>query len=349
MSNTEVIEHIIEWDDSSQHLDTIPQMNDNGDILSSDDNIIIEVITPESASTESLNSNTADSSPLKVEVETVNANSTDNKIEYEYVTVGGETPPESPSAENQDNAKKSRGKKPPIKAKRVKPKRKTASKKNASKTEADDKPKPVELPSVYSKNQIARHNKRINKLKELEQDDESDSDASNEDADATSKRDLDINLRIFEGSGEAIDNVVIGEIQCNIIDDHSSAEVEDNSNKNGSNVFKLSVNTNFVDVCDNKSTGSTIEDISVAEFDADDPLDFSDNDSDLEILVSKPIVRYDFFRLSVRFELFSSLILHCFIFRKRATPAAKKEKPTEKKQKLTMYDLIHDNVCLSCE
>ncbi|XP_065201964.1 transcription factor TFIIIB component B'' homolog [Planococcus citri] len=326
MSSTDLIEHVIEWDDSSQSqcLDEIPHMDENVDIVHSDDsNIVIEVISPDTAPIENSTSNTEGSTQPEIEV--VTFDSVHDETPSELTEESEETPSGSSSPEQPDKAKKSRGKKQSTKAKCVKPKRKPTKKKN-TKTSDDDKPKPKELPSVYSRNQIARHAKRINKLKELEQNDESDSEASNEDVDETSDRDIDINLRIFEGSTESVDNVVIGEIQCNILDDNSSTKEANNSNKNASNVFKLSVNTNFVDVCDtNDSLASTVADMHDEEADVDDPLDFSDNDSDLEILVSKPIVR------------------------KRATQPVKKEKPTEKKQKLTMYDLIHDKICFSSD
>lgn len=152
------------------------------------------------------------------------------------------------------------------------------------------------LPSVYSRNQIARHKKRLNELKAREENTDSNSDADSEEGGSVSDRELDINLRIFEDSLKSADNEVIGEIQCNIYDEKNKQQ--DDNLKNLSNIFKLSVNKNFeensvqaeeeekqednaMDVNEKSSSPERLSGLS----------DFSDGDSDFEILISKPIIR----------------------------------------------------------
>ncbi len=143
------------------------------------------------------------------------------------------------------------------------------------------------IPSVYSCAEIKRHKKRL-KLKAMAESSDTDSDATvNENC---IDPDLDINLRIFEESTKSIENVVIGEIHCDVLKDKCDTEENVETNKNA-NVFKLSVNAMFSE--ENKE-----DDCSIGNFDdigdlegLSDEYFFSDNDSDLEILTSKPIVR----------------------------------------------------------
>lgn len=253
-----------------------------------------------------------------------------------------------------------------------------------------------EQPSVYSFAEIRRHKKRLKKLKALEfQSSDSDSDSEhNSEIDP----DLDINLRIFEtpASSTENENVIIGEIQCNVKDDKIDVEETNEKGNINSNVFKLSVNANFVEQTLNenlnlmedvlltstenesskpvenmltpltpvalRATGNVVSNSVVNELPnkienrnkklsekdqlkmkehqklgeieteseddfemavdrilSDDCCDFSDNDSDLEILMSKPIMR------------------------KRAVPTMKRDKISQyTDRKLTMYDLIYD-------
>lgn len=225
-----------------------------------------------------------------------------------------------------------------------------------------------EQPSVYSFAEIRRHKKRLKKLMALESQ-SSDSDSESE-HNSEIDTDLDINLRIFEAPASSIENenVIIGEIQCNVKDDKINIEETNEKGNINSNVFKLSVNANFVEQTLNenlnlmddvlststenesskpveniltslapmalKPTGDAVSnsvgnelpnqtedksnklsendqlkmiehqklgeieteseddfEMAVDRILSDDCCDFSDNDSDLEILMSKPIMR----------------------------------------------------------
>lgn len=287
MSNTDVTESLCsEWDGSSQNRNP-DEKNNHDDPLIIQGTVLEDTIPFESGKTDASSNTISTSSPNETSKEAISDYSVCEDSSSDYEISAKKSKRAKSSA---DKSKKKRTKQTTPLDKRTKPKGKTQTKKTTKNTTD----KPEKLPSVYSRNQIARHTKRMNKLKALEQ--ESDSEVGSEpDTDAVLDRDLDINLRIFEESAQSVDNMVIGEIQCNILDDKSCTEIINNANKNPPNVFKLSVNTNFVENCDIEKSleksfpdgNSNIDDIEMS----DDPLDFSDNDSDFEILVSKPIIR----------------------------------------------------------
>lgn len=155
------------------------------------------------------------------------------------------------------------------------------------------------VPSVYSCAEIKRHEKRL-KLKALEESSDYDSDNNTYDGDCDEDHDLDINLRIFEENAKSVSNVLIGEIQCDVMDDKCNKEENNDKLNKNTNIFKLSVNANFYENGDTENKTNTkkhkIADTSDSEEDIFSDLSsdffFSGDDSDLEILTSKPIVRY---------------------------------------------------------
>lgn len=190
-------------------------------------------------------------------------------------------------------------------------KKKKPKKSQKDQKKKDDKPV-NEPPSVYSSAEIRRHEKRLKTLRALEsQTSESDSESSSEPCNVDP--DLDINLRIFEASVPSVENVIIGEIQCNVKDDATNIEETNEKGNKNSNVFKLSVNANFTEQTANEEptpkeneepkekldeeprlTDDDDDDALEAAVDrilSDNSFDLSDDDSDLEILMSKPIIR----------------------------------------------------------
>lgn len=180
----------------------------------------------------------------------------------------------------------------------IQPKRKR--KRKTRKQEDRQKIATAEQPSVYSSAEIRRHEKRLKRLKALEQgfgsEVETESESENVDPD------LDINLRIFESSASP-ENLIIGEIQCNLKADDTTAATDSNErgNKNSS-VFKVSVNAQFGEnpsknvengkETDEEKTDDDIEKELDSILSTDSHGEFTEDDSDFEILMSKPIVRY---------------------------------------------------------